>query len=258
MRSVGRTVIAVAFIAFGIQHLYYGKFVTRIVPGLSAPSPAYNFWAYPVGVLLVFAGSAILLGWKARNIANLLGALVLASTVLLYPHLLAATSFLSGVWTNAGKGLALSGAALLVAGSLRKRALEGRPPEGLSFLEWLMPAARYFVAVFLILAGIQHFLFAGFVATLVPAWIPGHLFWTYFAGVALIVGGVGITVPITSRLAGALAGIMILLWVVLLHIPRALAAPHDANETTAVFEALAIGGAGLLIASERPTSAPRD
>jgi hypothetical protein len=42
---------------------------------------------------------------------------------------------------------------------------------------------------------------------------------------------------------------MIYLWIVLLHIPRALAAPRDSNETTAVFEALAIGATAFLVAA---------
>jgi hypothetical protein len=36
---------------------------------------------------------------------------------------------------------------------------------------------------------------------------------------------------------------------VLLHIPRALANLHDANETTAVFEALAMSGIAILIST---------
>jgi predicted nucleic acid-binding protein len=57
------------------------------------------------------------------------------------------------------------------------------------------------------------------------------VFWTYFAGVALIAGGIGMMAPMTMRLAGMLAGIVILLWVVLLHIPRAMSAPHESNSS---------------------------
>jgi hypothetical protein len=53
----------------------------------------------------------------------------------------------------------------------------------------------------------------------------------------------------TSRLAATLTGLMISLWIVLLHIPRAAADLRDSNETTAVFEALAISGASFLIAA---------
>jgi uncharacterized membrane protein len=222
-------------IAFGIQHLVYGKFVTRLVPGLPAWIPSHQLWAYVVGAGLVIGGAAILLNKGARLAASLLGWTGLLSFLLLYIPRLAATPHNAGLWTNAGKALALSGAGFLVAASLKgaKDSLAG----------------RLFLSAFLILAGVQHFFFVQFVAGLVPAWIPGHLFWTYFAGVALIAGGVGMLIPMTTRLAAFLSGIMIFSWVILLHIPRALAAPRNANETTAVFEALAISGAAFLIAT---------
>src|SRR5262249_56813851 len=104
-------------------------------------------------------------------------------------------------------------------------------------------------------AGMQHFLFAPFVDTLVPTWIPPSArFWTCFAGVALIAGGVGMMVPKTRRLAAALSGLMIFLWVLVLHIPRALAASESQlrNEWTAVFEALAMSGIALVLAGTAP------
>jgi uncharacterized membrane protein YphA (DoxX/SURF4 family) len=79
--------------------------------------------------------------------------------------------------------------------------------------------------------------------------VPGHLFWTYFAGFALIAGGIGMVVPLTARLASLLSAIMVFLWLIMLHIPRALAAPHDSNETTAVFEALAISATAFLLST---------
>jgi hypothetical protein len=42
-----------------------------------------------------------------------------------------------------------------------------------------------------------------------------------------------------------------MMWVVMLHVPRALANLHNANETTAVFEALAFGGLAWFLASRR-------
>src|SRR5438094_171547 len=43
---------------------------------------------------------------------------------------------------------------------------------------------RIFVAVSLVVFGVQHFMYGGFVAGLVPAFMPGRLFWAYFVGVA--------------------------------------------------------------------------
>jgi uncharacterized membrane protein YphA (DoxX/SURF4 family) len=94
-------------------------------------------------------------------------------------------------------------------------------------------------------------LFVQFVAMLVPAWIPGPYFWTYFAGIALIAGGAGLILLQTARLTAALTGLMIFLWLVLLHIPRAVAAadPQSSrNEWTSVFEAIAISGIAFVLA----------
>jgi uncharacterized membrane protein len=232
MASFARWCIGIALVGFGIQHLIYRTFLTRLVPKLPAWIPWQPFWACLLGVVLIAAGAAIVWGKHARWAGLLLSAIGLLTVVLLYVPQLAATPHNPGLWTNAGKALALAGAGLLVARSLT----------GLG---------GFFLSAFLILCGVQHFFYAQFVAGLVPAWIPGHLFWTYFAGVALIAGGIGMIVPMTKRLAGYLTGSMIFAWVLLLHIPRALAAPHDANETTAVFEAVAVTGAAFLVALTR-------
>jgi uncharacterized membrane protein len=238
--SLSRLFIAIAMIAFGIQHLVYSAFVTRVIPPISIPITPYL--ADLAGAVLILAGAMIIFNIQARRASTILGFLILLSAIFLWlPRLIAAPN--AGLATMTGKAFMLSGAALLVAASLRRPA---RP----FFLDKLVPFAPYFLAGFLILGGVEHFMYGKFVGTLVPAWIPGHLAWTYFAGAALVAGGFGIVMPITKRLAANLVGVMVGLWVILLHIPRALAAPHDSNETTAVFEALAVTGAAFLIATK--------
>jgi uncharacterized membrane protein YphA (DoxX/SURF4 family) len=102
----------------------------------------------------------------------------------------------------------------------------------------------------MILFGIDHFLYADFVSKLVPMWIPGQLFWTYFAGVALIGSGIGIILKIKLKLVATLLGVMIFLWLIMLHIPRAIADPYGdkGNEVTSVFEALGFSGIAFVIA----------
>jgi uncharacterized membrane protein len=113
------------------------------------------------------------------------------------------------------------------------------------------------LAVFLTICGIQHFVYADFVTTLVPAWLPGLRFWTYFTGTALIAGGLGLLVPQSRALAATLSGLMIFLWVFLVHIPRSMADLHNPSEMSGVFEALALSGVALLVAglsTDRATS----
>ena len=73
----------------------------------------------------------------------------------------------------------------------------------------------------------------------------------------LLAGGIGILFPQTLRLAALLSGLMIFLWVPMLHIPRALADLSVPGETSAIFEALALSGVALLVAGSgltRPAS----
>ena len=113
-----------------------------------------------------------------------------------------------------------------------------------------VPFGSVFFSITLIVFGIDHFLYAEGVATLVPDWIPFHLFWTYFAGAALIGAGVSIVLRIQVKLVGILAGTMIFTWLLLLHIPRAVIMPElqNGNEITSVFQALAFSGIAFVLA----------
>jgi len=62
-------------------------------------------------------------------------------------------------------------------------------------------------------------------ADYVPSWIPNHLFWIYFAGIALIGSGIAIILKIKPRLIAALPGTMIFVWFIILHVPRVIASP---------------------------------
>jgi uncharacterized membrane protein len=145
------------------------------------------------------------------------------------------------MWTNPSKLTALWGGAILLAGALSL-------DRGLPAARKLEPAAPVLLAVFLAICGIQHFVYADFVTTLVPPWLPALRFWTYFTGTALIAGGLGLLVPRTRALAASLSGLMIFLWVFLVHIPRAAADLKNASEMSGVFEALALSGVALLVA----------
>jgi len=260
LSTLGRFFLAIAMVAFGAQHFVYLDFVTRVFPKLPAWIPAHTFLSCVLGAFLLASGAAIMIGKVARSAALLLGAVILSSFALLYLPLLITTPPNGGLWTSAGKALALSGGSFLVAGSLPVKS--DSPAKALASavmaLERFIPLGPFFLATFLILCGIEHFIYVEFVTSLVPSWIPGGVFWTYFTGVALIAGGAGIIVPITSRLAGGLTGLMIFLWVLLLHIPRAASDLSNSNETTAVFEALAFSGVAFIVAAAPKGSRIKD
>src|SRR5690349_1108103 len=154
LATAGRMFYGIAIVAFGLLHIGYADFVTRIAPWWPAWIPGRPLWAYIIGALLIGAGGAILLNMRTATVATLLAAGLLLSFLLLGVPLMAGDRLLGGAWTVAFKALALCGGALLIA---RKTGAVG----------------AWFFAAFLTLCGIQHFIFIDFVATLVPSWIPG-------------------------------------------------------------------------------------
>jgi uncharacterized membrane protein len=230
LSKMGRAFFAIAMAAFGIQYLAHA--LSRVAPPLGPPwTPANLFSGYFIAIILLLFAASIATHIQVRCAAILLAITILVRVLLAYAPKLAANPHDPGPWTSAFELIALSGAALIVVGA----------PIAIKL-------GRLLYAILLVVVGIQHFLYARFVATLVPSWIPGHLFWAYFVGVAFIVAAISIATQIKAGLAGTWLGIMFLLWVLVLHFPRVAAAPHNGNEWTSAFVALAMSGGAFLVA----------
>ena len=243
----GRAFYGIGIIGIGIQQFIYSEFRPVLLPFWPAAIPASLIWAYITGALLVLAGIILITGKNARTVSVILGIfffLLFLCFHVYYQLFLIPYDFHFGNWTNALKELAFSGGAFVIASSF---------PETKSFFsnKTLLTLGRIFFSIMLIVFGIDHFLYTDFVAPLVPNWIPGHIFWTYFGAVALIGSGTCIMFKIKIQLVGMLLGIMLLLWFIILHIPRAIADPYEGkgNEITSVFQALAFSGVAFVIAA---------
>src|SRR6267378_1049524 len=84
------------------------------------------------------------------------------------------------------------------------------------------------------------------------SWIPARLFWANAVGIAFIATTLSLLTNIKARLAATLLGLMFLTWVLILHLPRVAAAPHNGNEWTSAFVALAMCGGAWMIAVTVP------
>ena len=248
--STGRIFFSIGLIAIGCQHFLFGQFVPMVVPWWPGWIAGRLFWVYLVGAILIVGGGAVLSGIKARLAATLLAGFFLLSFVLLHipANVMAGVTKLGG-WTGALKAFSLAGCALVVAGTLPETETGSGRRTAVGWLDKLIPLGMYPFAIGIIAFGLDHFLYTSYVATLVPAWIPGHIFWTYFAGTALIASGVGMIVRVKARLAATLLGATIFTWVLVLHIPRAVADPYSGigNEWTSTFEALAKSGVAFIL-----------
>ena len=84
-----------------------------------------------------------------------------------------------------------------------------------------------FLAIPMGVFGTDHFIAAKEVSSIVPSWMPAHMFWTYFVGTALIAASFSIVLRKYSTLAATLLGIMLFCFVAMIHIPDLVAAPKD-------------------------------
>jgi hypothetical protein len=242
----GRLVFAVAMLCFGALYLGYASGLDVVVPG--PPWSAENHAiAWLAGFGFIAVAVCIVLRWQGQLAATLLGIVLLLRALFAFFPRMVAHIHDPGPWTSAFEILAMSGAALVLAAMLPVWGTAFGPAQR-KVHEVLAEIGRYMFAISLVVFAIQHFMYGTFVATLIPAWIPGHLFWAYFVGVAFLAAALSIAANRMVRLSGILLGMMFLLWVVLLHAPRVATSPHNGNEWTSEFVALAMCGASFVLA----------
>lgn len=248
LTAVGRTFFALALFALGVDHFIFQEFVTGRAPPWPDSVPGGPVWAYLTGLIFIATSVAIIVGRHGRFLALLVGMLIFTWALLRQVPLVAADSDSLPTWTNAARAMKMFGGAWAVAATLPAVA-DRRDFALLRFMnrrrEFIL-LGRIGLASHMIVAGILHFMFAEGVASLIPGWFPGDaVFWTYFAGMALIAGGVGINVPRTGRVAALLSGLMIFSWFWIVHVPRELAGIADG---ISIFGALASAGIAFVLA----------
>ena len=238
---IGRAFFAIGLIGLGLDHFLFGEFVTGRAPAWPASMPGGPAWAYLSG--LVFVVTAVqILGQERAFRRDLCGSpRVSLGPAPLHTRAWGESVSFSGV-DERGQGPAVHRRSsrhrghLAETGNRQQYSSVEVDEHGPEFIL----AGRMCVGVTLVLNGIQHFMFVGLVASLIPGWFPGDArFWTYFGGIALIAGGVGLLIPRTARLAALLSGLMVLSWFFIVHVSREIAGVADG---IAVFEALLTSG----------------
>lgn len=239
--SIGRFLLAFAILAFGIQHLMYAWSGT----GLGPPwTPENRKFAYLAGAFLVVSGVSLASGKKVRMTAVILGVLMIVRAVFFYAPQLAKAPHDPGPWTSSFELLAFAGASLMLASiSATGNVFRGRTDRVLQLF------GRVLFVASLIVFGAQHFIYAGFIAGLIPTWIHGRLFWAYFVGGAFIATALATATGRQATLAAALLGTMFLVWVLILHGPRVAGAVTNSNEWTSLVVAIGMGGCAFLVAA---------
>ena len=102
-------------------------------------------------------------------------------------------------------------------------------------------------AIPLAVFGAEHLSAGTFMTGMVPSYMPWHLFWVYFVGFALIAASLSMATRVQVRWSGLLFGIMMFLFVAMLHFPGAVAS-GGRIPWTIVLREMSFGGGGWVLA----------
>ncbi len=253
--SPGRAIFALAIIGLGIETLVCAQRVIFLYPQASNPRfkvipvlpflPPIPWLGYLFGAILAICGAGLLFKRTLRMSAMVVGSLMFLGAVVLNAPKSAAIPGNMSLRTVVFEPLAIATLAWLLPG-------RGATPS------WLARASRYLLAVSLIVFGVDHFLALAPIGTLIPPWIPWHVFWIAFFGAGFIAAGLSIGLNVLLRWGAACLGLMYAIWVFTLHLPRVLlglyggGGLHSPDEWSSLFIAITLWGGSWALAYPAP------
>ncbi|HEY3756792.1 MAG TPA: hypothetical protein VGL42_11640 [Opitutaceae bacterium] len=171
----------------------------------------------PIGALISIGTGIGLLFQRAAAVA----ARLLLATLLLWLLLFRAPDFFRGSIFGACWSVFPIALTLAAAWVLYTHFANDWDRKHLSFVTGKggLHLARALYGLCLIFFGLAHFIDMKDTLSLIPHWIPGHLFWAYFTGCAFIAAGLATLIGFCARVAVALSAFQIGAFLVLVWIP---------------------------------------
>lgn len=237
--SVGHAVFTGTIIALGILDLIKGNFspVWQPVP---KSVPGRELLVYLCAFIFLLSGIGLLWERTAAFASRvLLIYLLLWLLVLRVPQIFIASN-IDAWWASCQITVLVAAAWVLYAWFATEWE---RQRLGFATGEAGVRVARVLYGLALIPFGLAHFIYLKVTADLVPGWLPGHVAWAYFTGVALIAAGVAIVIGLCGKLAAILSTVEIGLFTLLIWIPIVAKGPNAFQWAEFVVSwALASGG----------------
>jgi uncharacterized membrane protein len=239
---VGQIMFALGFAGLGVLSIFSADF-----PYTWEPVPA---WVPGRAVLAVLSGVLLLAGAIGLMVRRIAAPTALALTAFLLGWVLVLQAPRAaqapgniGMWLGVAESIVLliGGWALFASLSEMARSVHT------GWMGWMvsergLAIARMLFGLACLVLGTSHFVYTEATAGMIPAWIPSHTFFAYFTGVAHIATGMAVLCGVVPRLAVTMESLMISLFVLLLHLPAAIAQPDSRLNWTMVFIATALAG----------------
>ena len=231
--QTGKVFFALGVLAIGIVHLVNNNFPIGLLP-VPATLPARMILIYLDSIALIVSGILILTGKYEYQGASLAAGTSLIWLLALHLPQLIMTYNKPDEWTPTFEVASFFAGSLILMGINRRNKL--------------VVAGYYLFALGLVVFFLLHMIYAQYISTLITAWIPAKLFFSYLAGIAFLAVAISIFIRRMIRLSATLLGLMFLIWVLILHLPLVINNLHTEPEWTSLFVALAFSGISFMIA----------
>ena len=224
--SWGHAVFAATLIAIGVLGLIQGDFTPIWIP-VPKGVPAREALVYLSAIVPLICGIGLFFQRTAAVASRVLLGFLLAWLLLLD---------LPDFFSHPGMELtwALCKTAVLVAAAwvLYVWFAGYRDAQRLGFATGStgLRIARTLYGLALIPFGIAHFTYLERTTSMVPGWLPGHLFWAYFFGFTFIAAGLAIITGFYARLAAALSVVQLAIFTLLVWVPVMVAGNPSASD----------------------------
>jgi uncharacterized membrane protein len=229
----GKLFFAFITLAIGVIHIAFHNFPLGLLP-VPVTMPGREVLVYVTGVLFILSGLMLFTKKYAYYGAVVAGAVWILFLILLHIPKLIGDIHNGGEWTATFEMVTLLSGTCLLAGTSSTNKL----PE----------AGRFLFLLSLVVYTVLHYVYLQFIATLIPNWLPFHIFWAWVVLIAFFAATLSLLIGKAVRLSEALLALMFLLWVLILHLPRVIGNLGVEPEWTSLFICLGVSGIALLIA----------
>lgn len=209
----GHAAFAATMIALGTLGLIEGNFTAIWLPVLEGV-PGREVLVYLTAIIPLLSG----IGLVWRRTAAVASAVLLAF-LLAWLLLLDAPDFVLHPGMQLTWAVAKTATLVAAAWVLCIRSAGGT---GLRI-------ARALYGFALMVFGIAHFTYLARTVSMVPAWLPEHLFWACFFGCTFIAAGLAVLTGVYARLAAVLSVVQLGLFTVLVWVPVVAAGPSASD-----------------------------
>lgn len=242
-----KTIYGVSLAALGIHQFILDYFIASIPGPDSWIAVSFHLIGFVYKISFITLSLTIIVNYKPRVTSVALGILMLVW--IMFRHLpLVIFNITDPAEINyICFAFAICGGAFLVAGSTHDNVSEHKNYFMLFGLPSIHSIGKFFFGLPMLVFGLQHLLYAEFISSVIPNWIPGGFFWAYATGAALICAGISILSNIKIKWSTLWLGVMITLWVLMVHLPGVIMNPKDGYEWTSLFQSVAISASAFLL-----------